>query len=267
MVAVVVLLTFGTQHHWPGWSRPGLLGLAAGASIVFWRHESRLAAAEGQPLVAPALLAVGPVRRELLGAFVFMACFGTLLFAVALYLQGHLHQSPLRSGLTFASYAVGFAVASLGWGRLPAGAHRFVPRIGFTLVAASAAALAAATWSGGWPAYAEGLLVITGAGHGGGYGALLRQATDSAGHEHAATLSGVIAATSQLAIVMGAAGGGTLYLSLHPDTITAPSISWVLLAIAGAATLAGATMAASIRRVPRHGRRPECSPTEGATPR
>jgi len=50
----------------------------------------------------------------------YLVTYGGLLFTTALYLQDTLHDSPLRSGLTFAAYAAGFAAASLTWTRLPA---------------------------------------------------------------------------------------------------------------------------------------------------
>lgn len=248
ILAMILPVTFGADAGWPRWCWPALA--AGGLSLMaFAVHEARLAREGRGPLVDPALLAQRDVRTGLAGIFILMGCYGGLLFTTALYLQHTLHDSALRSGLTFAGYAAGFAAASLTWPRLPATWHRRVPGTGFAVIATATAALTWATSSGGWPWQATGLLAVAGAGHGVGFGALVQRTASTVPAEHAASISGVLSTINQLAIVIGIAAAGTLYLSVSPAA-PLPAMSWVLLAIAGSHALAGAAVSIALARRP-----------------
>jgi MFS family permease len=249
MTAILVPLTFGVQAGWPWWSTPCLVGGLA-VLVAFYRYEARLAASGREPLLDPGLFSAVQVRLGFIGILVLMTCYGGLLFTIALYLQHALAYSALKSGLTFAGYAVGFAAASLTWARVPAPWHRWVPAAAFTAFAASTAGLGDATSGNGWPWYATVLLTIAGSAHGAGFGALVRQTVESAGPRHAAATSGVLSTVNQLAIVMGIAAMGSLYLSLPPDS-SLPSVSWVILVAAS-----GALVSAAVFCLPAGRRRP-----------
>jgi MFS family permease len=234
VLALVTPLTFGAGAGWPAWCWPAL-ALGGAALLVFGRHEVRLAGAGREPLVAPALLAPREVRAGLAGIFALMGCFGALLFSTAVQLQRALHESALRSGLTFAGFSAGFATAALGWSRLPASLRRRLPAVAFAAMAASTGCLAWATAGDRWPWQASTVLAIAGLCNGAGFGALVQRTAGSVPRAHAAALSGVLATTNQLAIVTGIAAGGTLYL--------AAGFPYVLLAIAAVQALAGAAVA------------------------
>jgi MFS family permease len=246
MLALLVPLSFGADSGWPAWCWPTL---AAGAGLVAWfaRHVRRLASQGRAPLIEPSLLGRNGVRVPLGGAFVLMSCYGGVLFTTALYLQSTLHDSALRAGLTFAAYAAGFATASLTWARLPATLHAHVPGAGFALITAATAALALAS-RGPWHWYATALLAAAGAGHGAGFGALVRRAAARVNRQHAASLSGLLATVNQLAIAIGVATAGTLYVTFIRIGHGAHALSPVLLVVAAVEALSGATVAVLLAR-------------------
>jgi MFS family permease len=185
-------------------------GAAALAGGMLALLVPRLRARGGTPLIDPALLGRSGAGPQLAGVFVLMACYGGLLFTAALDLQTRLHYSALRSGLTFAAYAAGFATASIIWGRLPARWHGSVPATALALLGACCVALAWATRTG-WPAYATALLALAGASHGAGFGALVRRAGERITSAQTTAWSGLLATTGQLAIATGIALAGTIF--------------------------------------------------------
>jgi MFS family permease len=244
MAGLLVPVTFGGDAGWPSWCWPVL---AAGAAVLagFCIHLRRLARNDGHPLIDPALLARPGIGVGLAGVFVLMGCFGGLLFTIALYLQDTLHYSPLRSGLTFAAYAAGFAAASLTWTRLPARWYDRFPACGFAAVTAGIGLLAWATSHTGWPPAATLLLVVAGAGHGSGFGALVQRTAATLPTSHAATFSGVLSTTNQLAIAVGIAATATFYQTMHPSWL--PAISLTLLALATIQAITGAALTFALK--------------------
>jgi MFS family permease len=215
ILALIIPLTFGADAGWPVWSWP-LLAAGAVALAVFTRHEARLARKGREPLIDPGLLARPGVRGGLAGIFALHASYGGLLFTTALYLQRALAESPLRSGLTFAGYAAGFATASVTWTRLPAAWQPRLPQSAFAVFATACGLLAWLTSGVAWPWQATAVLVIAGAAHGTGFDALVHRTAASVPAGHAASFSGILATVNQLAIVTGIAVAGTLYLSAGP---------------------------------------------------
>lgn len=250
-LALVVPLTFGADAGWPAWSWP-VLALGAAALARFTRYEARLARQGREPLIDPALLARPGVRSGLAGIFVLHASYGGLLFTTALYLQHALRESPLRSGLTFAGYAAGFATASVTWTRLPAAWQPRLPAAAFGAFAASLGLLAWLTSSATWPWPATAVLVIAGAAHGAGFGTLVHRITAGVPAGQAASLSGVLATINELPMVTGIALAGTLYLSAGRATAL-PQMSLVLLALASALAVTGLAVSVSLARARRPG--------------
>jgi MFS family permease len=149
MLALLIPVSFGADSGWPAWCWPAL---AAGTLLLAWftGHVRHLARKGRTPLIEPSLFGRNGVRAPLCGIFTLMGCYGGVLFATAIYLQSALHDSALRSGLTFAAYAAGFATASLTWTGLPVTVHGRVPAAGFALITAATATLAVAS-RGAWP--------------------------------------------------------------------------------------------------------------------
>jgi MFS family permease len=238
MLALLIPLTFGAEARWPLWTWPALAASVAGLAGFAW-HERRLARTGEQPLIDPALLARPGVRSGLAGIFSLHASYGGLLFTTALYLQHAVRESPLRSGLTFAGYAAGFAIASVTWTRLPATWQPRLPAAAFAAFAAAVGVLAWLTSAATWPWQATAVLVIAGAAHGTGFDTLAHCATARIPAGDAASLSGVLATVNQLAIVTGIAVAGTVYLSAA-RLVLLPQMSVVLIALACALAATGA---------------------------
>jgi MFS family permease len=244
VAGLLVPVTFGGDAGWPSWCWPVL---AAGAAVLvgFGIHLRRLARNGGHPLIDPALLTRPGIGAGLAGVFVLMGCYGGLLFTIALYLQDTLHDSPLRSGLTFAAYAAGFATSSLIWTRLPAAWRDRFPACGFAAVAAGTGLLALATGHTGWPPAATLLLVVAGAGHGSGFGALVQRTAAIVPSAHAAAFSGVLSTANQLAIAVGIAATATLYQAAHLSWL--PAISLTLLTLATIQAITGAAVTFALK--------------------
>jgi len=220
ILALVVPLTFGASAGWPAWSWP-------------------VAAAGREPLIDPALLALPGIRRGLAGISALHASYGGLLFTTAVYLQDALHDSPLRSGLTFAGYAAGFATASIVWTRVPSRWQPRLPQAAFVVFAAVTGLLAWLTHGGGWPWQATALLVIAGAAHGTGFDTIVHRTAWGVPAALTDAFSGVLATINQLATVVGMAVAGTIYLSAAGGGALAPMTA-VLVALTGALALTGA---------------------------
>jgi MFS family permease len=251
--ALVLPLVLGQAEHWPAW---GWALLAAGAVliVVFVVVERRLAAAGGAPIVPGRVLRLPGAALGIVGVFVTMAVFGGFFFSFALQLQSGLGDSPLRAGLTFAPAAAAFGLVSLSWRRLPARGHEALIIGGFAVCAASLLRLASlihAGGSGGAQTYV--MEALFGLGMAAAYSPLLTRVLLRVPVADAADATGVIVTVVQLALVVGVATFGTLYLNLAGSLPTIPggafrllsahaeSVTCVALAVAA---LGGAAVAA-----------------------
>lgn len=219
ILLVVVPLTFGNSQHWPAWT---WVAIAAGVVtlLAFLWAERRMSLRGGQPLLDLDAITPRGIRAGLAVVFLVMAAYGTLLFTTAVHLQEGLQYTPLRSGLTFCTYAFGFATVNLTWSRLPGRLHRWVPvtgLIGFTVANVLLGVVTAGTWNF---AVIAPLLVVAGAGHGAGFGALVPQIASRAKPAHAAAISGLVTTLTQLAIVVGIAALGSVYLGKITPGVT-----------------------------------------------
>lgn len=242
LLATVVPLTFGNSEHWPAWTVITLVAGVAGLT-AFIGLQRAAAARGGHPLLDVRAVVPAGVKSGLLVVFLVMGGYGALLFTIALHLQEGYGYTPLRSGLTFATYAAGFAGVNLTWSRLPQRLHPVVPAGGLTILAAAEAALAIAVRTGWTYAIAGPLLLAAGAGHGAGFGALVPQITARIRATHIPTLSGLITTITQLGIAAGIATLGGLYLAIahtgRPVTSTSDhAMSAVALILAIASTAA-----------------------------
>jgi MFS family permease len=237
ILALVVPLTFGADAGWPAWSWP-LAAAGAAALVMFARHERTLAATGREPLIDPALLARPGIGRGLAGIFTLHASYGGLLFTTAVYLQRAQHDSPLRSGLTFAGYAAGFAVASVTSTRVPSAWQPRLPWAAFAAFATVTGLLAWLTSGGGWPWQATVLLFIAGAAHGTGFATIIHRTAAGVPATLTAAFSGMLNTMDQLAIVAGIAVAGTIYLSAADSSVLAPMTA-VLVTLTAALVVTG----------------------------
>jgi MFS family permease len=251
VLTFVVPLVLGREQGWPLWC---WLGLAASvvlfAAFVAVERRSPVSATNqptgpGSPLVPARLLRVPGLVRSGVALGAMMAAYGGYLFVAAMHLQLGLGFSPLRAGLTFAPGAIGFALASLNWRRVPARWHRTMIGVGLTVSAAGLVVLALALRDGGTGGAALFVgLTLFGGGMGAGFSPLMTQALAGVPMADAADASGVVATVVQLAQVVGVATFGTLMLGLAEDfTPAASGSAFAATALAmGALMLAGAVL-------------------------
>jgi len=210
----VVPLVLGQSEHWPAW---GWASLAASGLLVvgFALVERRVAAAGRSPIVPGRVMHLPGFGTAIAALFVTMAVFGGYFFAFALHLQGGLGESALRAGLTFAPAAATFAVVSLNWRRLPGQVHEGLIIAGFALVAGALLGLAALLRGGSGGGAATYLLAaLFGAGMAAAYSPLMARTLLRVPVGDAADATGMIVTVVQLALVVGVATFGTLYLNL-----------------------------------------------------
>ena len=214
VLALVLPLVLGQSEHWPVWGWACLAGSAV-LFGVFALVERRVAARGGAPLIPGRLLRLPGVATGIVALFFVMAVFGGFFFALALHLQGGLGDSPMRAGLTFAPAGLAFALVSLNWQRIPARWHLALIISGFVANAAGLLLLAdvfRGGGSGGWPLLAA--VALAGAGMAAAFSPLMTGVVMRVPVADAADATGVIVTVNQLALVVGVATFGTLYLNL-----------------------------------------------------
>jgi MFS family permease len=246
VLAFVLPLVLGQPLGWPVWGWV-LLALSAVALATLPRIESRVT----QPILPAALLKRPGIRAGIGGLFVVMTAFGGWFFAMALQLQDGLGESALRAGLTFVPAAGMFALVSLNWRRIPARFHAALPAAGFVLNAAGMVALAIVGRHQGAGLYVFG--GVAGAGMALAFSPLMTRVLSRVPVEIAADASGVIVTVNQLALVVGVATFGSLYLNVagHLGSENAAHATTVTFLALGAFALAGSVLAALHHRATR----------------
>jgi MFS family permease len=212
-VALVLPLVLGQPEHWPVW---GWICLAASAVLfgLFAIVERRVEARGGSPLIPGRVLSLPGVTMGVAALFVTMAVFGGFFFALALHLQGGLGDTPLRAGLIFAPSAATFALVSLNWQRLPRQWHGALIIAGFAAYAAGLLCVAGLLHGGGTGGVLLYLaLALTGAGMAAAFSPLMTAVLMRVPVADAADATGVVVTVNQLALVIGVATFGTLYLN------------------------------------------------------
>src|SRR5499427_5893140 len=214
VLALILPLVLGQSEHWPVWGWACLAGSAVlfGAFVVVERH---VAARGGAPLIPERLLRLPGTAPGVAALFCVMAVFGGFFFVLALHLQGGLADSPVRAGLIFAPAGLGFAVVSLNWQRLPGNRPAAVSFAGFVAYGAGLLLLAGVIGGGGHGgAWLPLALTLVGAGMAAAFSPLMTAVVMRVPVADAADATGVIVTVNQLALVVGVATFGTLYLNL-----------------------------------------------------
>lgn len=252
MAALVLPVVLGREQGWPGWMLAAVLSAGLVGLLAFRWHEWRLAARGGSPLVELAALRAPGVRAGLAACFLIMGCYAAFLFTLMLHLQGGLGFGPLRAGLTFLPYPVGFAAVSLGESRLPGRLRAALPVAGplaFAGAIGLLAVLVVGPAGGAWPGPAAApLLLLAGAGHAAGFTPLFTIVASRVEQRYAATLSGMGSTGALLASVFGVAAVAAVYLAVTGDDPARSTTGLTtVIAVVAALLLVGAAGALRVR--------------------
>jgi EmrB/QacA subfamily drug resistance transporter len=249
VLALLIPLTEGRSLGWPGWTI-GLLAAAPFAAAAFAVIEVRAERAGRTPLVPPSLLRHASMRRGLMLALPFFAGFGAFMFSYALLVQQGLRDSALAAGVALAPMAVTFLAASLSTSRL-------LRRYGSRVLAAGATlqgiglvllgVIVLTTWpdvSLGW--LAPGM-AVAGLGQGLVMSPLFGLVLSDVPPASAGAGSGVLTTTQQVALALGVATLGSLFIALSGDGV---GMRYGFLTVVGIQIVIAIGLALGARRLP-----------------
>ncbi|NKF24251.1 MFS transporter [Solimonas marina] len=237
LLALVVPLIEGQEHHWPWWCITPLI-LSMPLLGGFWQYEKTQERAGRTPLVLPSLLAVRGLRRSLASTFFFYA-LAAFFLVFAVYEQAGLGHDALAAGLAILPLGIGLFVGPLcgphiapRMGSRTAGFGMILEVLGLVMVAALAFAGASS-----WLALP---LFLTGAGQGIALPALVRLNVDHVETRWAGLASGLVNATLQISAAVSVALFGGLFIMIAPDGASAQDVR---LGFAVASLAVGASLA------------------------
>jgi MFS family permease len=266
IILVMIPLVFGHEVDWAWWTWASLAAAIPTAALLAL-HLRRLRARGGTPVADVRLLAAPRFGLGMASTTAVMIAYGGFLFTMTLHLQQGLGDSPLRAGLTFAPYALGFAITSLTVPALaPAIGRRLAP-LGLALSAIGYLGLGAVTGDGTWSdAEALPLLAVAGAGFGAGYSQVITRSIAGVAPEQAHDASGLFNTINMLGFALGVATLGSVFLSAV-DTPTAAETGSAFELVAagcGALSLAGVGFVLALARA--EDRRTVGTPTASHSP-
>jgi EmrB/QacA subfamily drug resistance transporter len=222
------------QGSTDGWTAGPIAALAAGvASFAAFCQRQRTAAA---PLIKPSLLRNRGFTAGLVMGVVFFAAVAGLVYAVSLFLQRGLGDSPLRAAVTgFAPMAAGIVVASVLCMNLITRLGRTLSLAGIAIAVAGTGALLAIVahdrTSASTAVLAPAMAVI-GLGMGAAFGTLYDIAIGDIDPAEAGSASGSLSSVQQLANALGPAVVTSIYFgALAGGQVHAMTVS--LLAVIG----------------------------------
>jgi MFS family permease len=209
---VMVPLVFGHEVGWAWWTW-ACLAAAVPTAVALGVHLRRVLARGEAPVADVRLLAAPRFGLGMAATTAVMIAYGGFLFTLTLHLQEGLGDSPLRSGLTFAPYAAGFAVTSLLVPALAPSIGRLLAPLGLALSAAGYLALGLASGGGTWDdAVALPLLALAGAGFGAGYSQVITRSIAGVAPAQAHDASGLFNTINMLGFSLGVATLGSVFL-------------------------------------------------------
>src|SRR4051794_38180267 len=242
VLLVLLPLLFGREE---GWSAEIFVAIAAGAALAAAAaiHFQALARRGDSPLIDPRIVSDGGFALALGSLVGSTIAWGGFLFAFTLYLQEGLGYSALHSGLLFIPYGAGFAVASLGYGRLPGRLRPHLPSAGLAVTALAYSALGLIDRDA-WHALASAVaLAIAGGGYGLGFSPMMTAAVACVPAIRARDASGILTTGIQLSYAVGVTALGSLFLSRSELPIAhaaGHAFATIALVIAGLALAAAA---------------------------
>jgi predicted MFS family arabinose efflux permease len=208
----MVPLVFGHEVDWAWWTWASMAA-AVPTALLLALHMRRLRARGGTPVADMRLLVAPRFGLGMAATTAVMIAYGGFLFTLTLHLQQGLGDSPLRAGLTFAPYALGFAATSLTVPALAPELGRRLAPIGLAVSAAGYLGLGLVTGDGTWSdAEALPLLLLAGAGFGAGYSQIITRSVATVAPAQAHDASGLFNTINMLGFALGVATLGSVFL-------------------------------------------------------
>jgi MFS family permease len=214
LLALVVPLIEGREHHWPWWCTAPLL-LSAPVLFAFWRYETRQELAGRAPLVLPSLLAMRGLRRSLAATFCFYS-LAAFFLVFAMYEQAGLGRDAFAAGLAILPLGVGFFLGPLFNPHIARWSEPRTASVGMILEVLGLVTVAALAFAGA-PSWLAVPLFLIGVGQGIALPALVRSSIDQVETRLAGMASGVVNATLQISAAVSVAMIGGLFFTLAPD--------------------------------------------------
>ena len=238
----------GHEQGWPTWTFVSLV-LSAVAIAVFALIERAVERSDGAPLIAQRVLRAPGMPAALIAVVLALAAYGGFLFTFTQHLQGGLRESAQQAGLTFVPLAVGFALSSLNWRRLPASWHEWIIPAGCVLAAVGYLLVGLDVADGS----AGGLLLpialfIGGFGQGMAASPIVTVALSKVAPQDASDASGVLTTVIQLGLVIGVATFGSVFLTeaalpgVHPTASAIALTLWLIVVALVACAIASIAM-------------------------
>ncbi|HXL96284.1 MAG TPA: MFS transporter [Streptosporangiaceae bacterium] len=216
LVAIVLPLVEGRQQGWPAWSWACLAAAPVLLGVLGW-YLRGMAARGRQPLVDPAIFAVGAFRNGLIVQVLFCAAQAAGFLVLALYLQLGRGMSPLAAGSLFVVLAASYVLTSFRAPALTIKYGRRVIAIGAVLCAVGNVVLMAAVWHWGTGGPLLALipgLVLGGAGQGLCITPLTSTIMATADARTTGSVSGALATAQQVGNAIGIAVTGVVFYDL-----------------------------------------------------
>jgi MFS family permease len=244
LAALVVPLSEGRQDGWPLWT---FLALAAVPGLVwaFLRHEDRLGARGGMPLLDLGLLRIPGFRRGVLVAslFFFTSAF-YLLFAIER--QDGAGLDALHTGLAILPYGIGLFVGPLASAPLLGRFHRRLLGAGLAVEVAGYAATGLAVAAGVGGAALVATVFVAGFGQGIAMPRLFNLVLADVPARQGGVASGVVSSALQIGAAVSVAAIGSLFFAVlgQGSGPAAYAHAFGVAMIAVVAALAGAALLA-----------------------
>jgi MFS family permease len=220
VVLVILPLTEGRSAGWPWWTW-AMLAACVPVLAAFGLWERRMERRGRDALVPPSLVRTRAMVTGLVMAGIFFTVFGGFMFVFSLAAEVAAGMDPLGIGWTLTPFAVAFLAASLMGSR--AAQHdpvRLMQR-GAVIAAVALAALALVlldTWPGFGSWQLALPLLVLGAGQGMLVVPLFGTVLGGVPAHHAGMGGGVLITTMQMALGLGSALVGTVFLELGGAT-------------------------------------------------
>lgn len=220
VVLVILPLTEGRAAGWPWWTW-GMLAACVPVLGGFGWWESSMERRGRDALVPPSLVRTRSMVTGLTMSAIFFTVFGGFMFVFALVAEVAAGMDPLGIGWTLTPFAVTFLAASLFGSRAAQRDPVLLMQRGAVVAAVALAALAlvlGATWPGFTSWQLALPLLVLGVGQGMLVVPLYGTILGGVPAHHAGMGGGILITTTQMALGLGSALVGTLFLQLGGAT-------------------------------------------------